>query len=164
MLVYDEPEPGDATRGHLTALRNAVAFANGTRFPQDSNYHVDARGFAAYELWIQAIESGVAAPRHSQYHAFELKALRAHAAAYLRELVGIFPDAASDLAVGAAHYDQLVEVSARLHDFCHEHGDAETFPDDTGAEAAAMVTAALQAERDAIACIEAALEVLPKSP
>jgi hypothetical protein len=160
VLVYDEPEPGDATGAHLTALRNAIAFANGTRFPGDSNYHVDARGFAAYELWRDAVESGVAAPKHSQYHAFELKVLRSHAAAYLRELVHVFPAVAVKLEEGAAHYDRLVETSARLHDFCGEYREADVFPEDTGTEAAAIVTAVLQAERDAIASIEAALAAL----
>lgn len=160
VLVYEKLEPSDGRDAHLRALRNAVAFANGTRFPEDSNYHVDARGFAAYELWRDAVESGVAAPKHSQYHAFELKVLRGHAAAYLRELVDIFPAVAADLEESAAHYDRLVETSTRLHDFCGEYRDAEVFPDDTGAEAATMVTAALQAERDAVASIEAALAAL----
>ncbi len=102
----------------------------------------------------------MAAPKHSQYHAFELKALRAHAAMYLRELVHVFPTVAGKLEEGATHYDRLVETSARLHDFCGEYRDAETLPEDTGAEAAALVTSALQAERDAIACIEGTLTAL----
>ena len=165
VLVYDGPEPVDAKGTHLTALRNAVAFANGTRFePEDILYPADARGFAAYGLWREAIESGVAAPKHSQYHAGELRAFRGHAASYLRELVDIFPDVAADLEAGAAHYDRLIETSAKLHDFCAGYRDAEVFPEDTGVEAAAMVAAALQAERDAIARIEAALAVLDESP
>ena len=46
-------------------LRNAVAFAKGTRYdPSEAAYDVDARGFAAYELWSEALESDRKAVAH----------------------------------------------------------------------------------------------------
>ena len=169
VLVYDRPQRGDPRNVHVKALQHAVAFANGTGYdPKGAAFHVDARGFAAYELWREAIETGARAPdqRHpksagpvgdSDYHAGELKALRGYAAAYLRELVDVFPTAASELGKAAADYDQVVDVSARLSALCGKAKEAGGFSADTRAEASDLITAALQAERAAIASIEAVL-------
>ena len=63
VLVYDRPQPGDPRNVHVKALQHAVAFANGTGYdPKGAAFHVDARGFAAYELWREAIETGASAP------------------------------------------------------------------------------------------------------
>ena len=164
VLVYDHPEPVSTLSAHVKALQNAVAFGNGTRYdPKEPTYQVDARGFAAYELWREAIESGAAAPKHSHYHSGELRVLRGYAAAYLRELVDIFPVAASELGKAGAHYDHVVEASDRLHTLCSRANDAGGFTADTRVEASDLVTAALQAERDAIASIEAALALVDES-
>ena len=164
VLVHDKPEPVDATRTHVKALRNAVAFAKGARYdPKHAPYPVDARGFAAYQLWREAIESGVAAAGHSQHHAEVLGAMRRNAAAYLRELIEVFPAAASDLQQAAGHYDRLVETSNTLHDLCGKAKDAGAFSDDARAEARDLVTAALEADRDAIGRIEATLAALEES-
>ena len=164
VLVYDKPEPVDATRTHVKALRNAVAFAKGVRYdPKHAPYPVDARGFAAYQLWSEAIESGVATPEYSQSHAGQLGPMRRNAAAYLRELIKVFPAAASDLQQAAGHYDRLVETSNTLHDLCGKAKDAGAFSDDARAEARDLVTAALEADKDAIGRIEAALEALEES-
>ncbi|MBT3269278.1 sigma-70 family RNA polymerase sigma factor [Candidatus Poribacteria bacterium] len=164
VLVYDGPAPVNVTGTHAKALQNAVALADGTRFErQDLSYRVDAHGFAAIELWREAIESGVATPGHSQYHAGELRGFRGHAAAYLRELVDVFPAAAADLTAGAEHYDRLIETSTTLHDLCGAAKDAGGFSDEARAEARDLVTAALQSDRAAITSIEAALAVLDES-
>ncbi len=124
---------------------------------------MDARGHAAYELWREAIESGVAVAGYSQYHAVRLRVFRRHAAGYLRELVDLLPSAATDLREAAGHYDRLVETAAALHDLCDEAEDAGGFSDDARSEAAGLITAALDADRAAIDSIEAALAVLDGS-
>ncbi|MBT3265505.1 hypothetical protein HN371_00055, partial [Candidatus Poribacteria bacterium] len=162
VLVYDEPAPADVTTTHTTALENAVDLANGTRWFRETR--PDAMGLAAYELWRDAFASDEVSPRHSAIHAEMLMAFRQHAAAYLREIVAILPDAAPALEQAATRYDHEIETLGRLHDLCGKAADAGGFSGDGRAEAAAMVTAALQAERDAIASIEAALAVLDESP
>lgn len=164
VLVYDGPEPVDAKSAHFRALQNAVAFANDTRWPPATGHHsADARGLTAYPLWREAIESGDAAPEFSQYHAYDLTVFRGHAAAYLRELLTVFPAAASDLQEAAGYYDRLVATATALHDLCAAAKDAGGFSDDARAEAVGLVTAALEAERDAIASIQTAIAVLDES-
>ena len=151
VLVYDGREPDATTDVHIRALQNAVAFANGTRYdPNGAAFHVDARGFAAYELWREAIETGTSAfdQRHprsvgpvgdSDYHAGELRVLRRYAAAYLRELVDIFPAAAADLERAARHYDQVVDASARLSALCGREKEVGVFSADARIEASALI-------------------------
>ena len=165
VLVYDGPEPADTTRVHATALRNAIAFANGTRYdPNETTYHVDARGFAAIELWGQAIESGAADPELARYQIWELRELREFAAAYLRELVAILPVSAIELERGANHYDRVVTSADRLHTLCKRARDVGRFEADIRAEARGLVTVALQSERDAIGSIEAAILLVEETP
>ncbi|MBT3269925.1 hypothetical protein HN371_22450 [Candidatus Poribacteria bacterium] len=162
VLVFDPPgESVEVAETHLRALRNAVAFAKDTRWPTTTGHHRgEARGLAAYPLWRDAFESGEAEPGYSQYHAHDLQVFRGHAAAYMRELVEVFPAAASLLQQAAGQYDRLVDTATTLHDRCAAAKDAGGFSEDARAEAAGLVTAALQAERDAIASIQAALAVL----
>ncbi|MEO2006569.1 MAG: hypothetical protein ABGY41_21020, partial [Candidatus Poribacteria bacterium] len=167
VLVYGEPAPVDAINTHIKALRNAVAFADGTRVDphevHSRDYRVDAHGFAAYKLWRDALQSETALAKWSRSPAYCLGKSREHAAAYLRELVDVFPDAASDLEAAAAHYTPESEALDRLHDLCRKADEAGGFSADTRAEARDLVTAALQADRDAIGRIQAALEVLEES-
>jgi hypothetical protein len=165
VLVYDGPAPVDARSTHLTALQNAVAFAGDTRWPPATGHHRgELRGLDAYGLWREAIESGDAAPEFSQHHAYDLQRLRGHAAAYLRELVDVFPAAAANLQEAAGHYDQLVDTTTTLAVLCADARDAGGFSNDTRAEAAALITTALEADRTAIASIEVAIAVLDESP
>ena len=65
VMVYDGPSDVAERTTHRTALRNAVAFAKGTRYdPSEACYDVDARRFAAYELWQEALESDRKAVAH----------------------------------------------------------------------------------------------------
>ena len=84
------------------------------------------------------------------------------AAAYLRELGELFPTAANQLKEAAAHYDREIAVVHELDDLSREAEEAGGFTAETRADAQELVTAALQAERDAIADIEAALAILGK--
>ena len=52
--------------------------------PSEAVYAVDARGFAAYELWSEALESEDVSPFHSHFHARIIRASRQGAAGYLR--------------------------------------------------------------------------------
>ena len=165
VLVFDRPEESvEVPETHLRALRNAVAFAENTRWaPATGHHRGDARGLAAYPLWREAFESGEAEPEYSQYHAHDLQVFRGHAAAYLRELVEVFPAAASTLQEAAEHYDRLVEIATTLHDLCAAARDEGRLSDDARVEAARLVTAALDADRSAIARIAAALATLEES-
>ncbi len=164
VLVYDGSMPVDSMDTHVTALRNAVAVANGTRRDTERGIHkADAQGFAAYELWRAAIESGVADPKHTLNHARELVAWRGYAAAYLRELAEIFPNARSNLEDGASHYDNLIETAAKLQAFCEPLVESKTFSKSTRSVAANLVTNLLGAERKAIQAIEEVLKVLNES-
>ena len=164
MLVYDGPETVDEALVHVWSLRNAVAFANGTRYdPKESTYHVDARGFAALELWGEALKSGTADPELARYQNRELRELRGYAAAYLREIVGIFPAAASELEKAAEQYDGVVEVTNRLHALCEKAKESGEFRADAGVEARNLVAVALQAEREAIVGIKATLALVEET-
>ena len=161
VMIYDKPTMADEKRTHLTALRNAVAFANGRRYdPASAVYEIDANGFAAYELWREALASEEASPHHSQFHARILRARRLAAAAYLRELVTIFPEAADALETGATHYDREFEAADPLHELCDAAHQAKTFSAADRARASELVADALRADRDAVAQIEAALRIL----
>ena len=164
VLVYDGPKPGDSTGVHIEALKNAVAFANGTRYnPRQSTCFVDARGFAAIELWGEAVVSGAADPELARYQIWELTELRGFAAAYLRELMGIFPVAAQELGQGASRYDRVVESAERLQRLCIDAFHARGFSPEARAEALELVRSVLHSERGAVASIEAALSLVEES-
>ncbi|MBT5536555.1 hypothetical protein HOK31_26065, partial [Candidatus Poribacteria bacterium] len=164
VLVCDAVDQVDAASVHANTLRNAVGLANGTRFgPQDIGYRVDATGFAAYELWGEALASGAAPAKKSGRHAWELRIAREHAAAYLRELVDVFADATPELQEAATHYDREVETLRELEHLSGVAEEAGGFTEDTGAEARDLLTAALQADRDAITKVAAAIAVFEAS-
>ena len=164
VLVYEERKPGDSTAVHIEALKNAVDFANGTRYdPMESTYFVDARGFAAIELWGEAVVSGAADPELARYQIWELTELRGFAAAYLRELMGIFPVAAQELGQGASRYDRVVESAEWLQRLCIDAFHARGFSAEARADALELVRTALHSERGAVASIEAALSLVEES-
>ena len=173
VLVYDGSEQVDVPSTHVKALRNAVAFANGTRYDTDkAPIKVDARGLAAFELWRDAIDSGASpdpGQRHprshgivkdTQSHAGVLTSLRRYAAAYLRDLTDVFPVAASELESAAGHYDRVAEASGKLYSVCERSVPADEFTDNARAEVSRLISTAHQAERDAIAGVKAALALI----
>ena len=164
VLVYDSSISVDPLDTHITALRNAVAFANGTRWDSEKSKHkADALGFAAYELWGSAIESGVAEPKHSHNHARELVNWRQHAATYLRELATIFPKAGSQLKIGADHYEHLIETAKTFQGLCEPIIKEKVFPIEIGSKVADLVTTMMDAEHKAIQAITDALVLLDRS-
>ena len=169
VLIYDPTKKVDAARVNAGALRNAVAFAKGTRFTSEGyKYPVDARGFAALELWRDEIASGAPIPAQqspksegffadSQYNSNELRFIRHYAAEYCRELVDLFPSTASNLEGAASHYDLVSAAASKLAlVFLRAEDAGELAPSDR-MKASGLISKALQAERDAIANIEAAL-------
>jgi len=173
VLVYDGSEQGDVPSTHIKALRNAIAFANGTRYDADkAPIKVDARGFAAFELWRDVMDSGARpdpGQRHprsqgivkdTRSHAGVLASLRRYAAAYLRELTEVFPVAASELRSAAGHYIRVSKAAGKLHAICERAGDADILADGARAEASRLISTALQAERDAIEGVKAALALI----
>lgn len=66
LVGYDVSQETYTIRRHSGEIRVrfdeiAVAFAHGTAYdPQEVHFHVDARGFDAYELWQQAVVSAIA--------------------------------------------------------------------------------------------------------
>ena len=164
VMVYDGPSEIDEGTTHRTALRNAVASANGTRYdPSEAVYDVDARGFAAYELWSEALESEDVSPFHSHFHARIIRASRQGAAGYLRELVAVFPEAGDELNAAAAQYERELEALEPLYGICHTAKHEDNFPEDARARARALIAEALDADRKAVAHIEAALTILDRS-
>ncbi|MDE3001401.1 MAG: hypothetical protein OXU79_20175 [Gemmatimonadota bacterium] len=164
VMAYDGPSEIDERTTHRAALRNAVAFANGTRYdPSEAAYDVDARGFAAYELWHEALESEDVSPFHSHFHARILRASRQGAAGYLRELVDVFPEAGGELNAAAARYERELEALEALYEICHTAKHEDNFPANARARARALIAEALEADRKAVAHIEAALSILDTS-
>jgi beta-lactamase regulating signal transducer with metallopeptidase domain len=169
VLIYDPQKRVDAKNLHVKALRNAIKFGNGVAYePYARSYPVDARGFAAFELWRDAITSGAPIPEQhapksggiindSHYHSGELKILRRYAATYLRELVDIFPVATSELEKAASHYDRVVEASTSLMAVFDRAKKAKELTPEARSEASNLIAVALQGERGAIAAIGTAL-------
>ena len=172
MLIYDPSKARNKEATHLSALKNAIRFAYGTRFENQAHpYSVDARGFAAFELWRDAIESGAPIPKQrapgsggiikdSRYNSEELRELRKYAATYCRELVDTFPAASRELGAAASKYDRVVEAADGLMSIFDKAKESGEFTSDARAEAAGLIGEALNAERQAIARIENSLGTL----
>ena len=127
---------------------------------REAAYNVDARGFAAYELWHEALEAEDVSPFHSHSHARILRASRQGAAGYLRELVHVFPEAGGELNAAAARYERELKALEPLYDICHTAKHEDDFPEDARVRARALIAEALEADRKAVAQIEAALTIL----
>ena len=160
VMVLGEEKPLDRMALEVKSLEHAVAFAHGTRFNlKEAPYTVDAVGFAAYELWKQALENGDVEVGFTEHAAWILWEMRENAAAYLREIADRFPEASSRaLSDAAAFYDEEIEAIVKLVNICKEN---ENFTKSKKREAVAILNAALDAERKAIEKIEATLAALP---
>ena len=121
------------------------------------------RGFAAYELWQEALGSEDVSPVHSHFHARILRASRQGAEGCLRELVAVFPEAGDELNAAAAQYERELDALEPLYEICHAANHDDNFPADARAKARALIAEALEADRKAVAHIEAALAILDAS-
>lgn len=160
VIVLRDPQPVDPRQVALQSLRQAVEYAQGRRYqPEKACYAVDALGFAAYELWQEAFQSGTADARHAPDHARQLRWLRTQAAAYLREISGAMPEESRPaLAQAASWYDAEAEALVKLEEKCQEGAAQGSFTAVLAQEAAQHLGAALDAERKAIGHLEATLE------
>ena len=174
-MVLAKKKPFDRMALEVKSLEHAVAFAHGTRFDlEDAPYTVDAVGFAAYELWKQALESGDVDVGFTEYAAWNLWEMRENAAAYLREITDRFPKVPSRaLSDAALFYDEEIKAIVKLVNICKEHESFTTLKRQEAVEvlksfttlkrqrAVEALNAALDAEKKAIGKIEEALAALP---
>lgn len=166
LKMWEGESPEDAEEIHRSALRHAVEFANGTRFTDENFVMADGRqarpyGFAAYETWRDAFDSPEIGVHHSAHHTRMLQYRREAAAAYMRELVGIFPDAKAPLETAAAHYDNELQSVQPLFELCDTVARGKRQPtDEERSDAQRLIGAALAADRAAVGQIELALTQL----
>ena len=162
--VYQQPSVADERETHLTALQNGVCFAHQTRFAPDDDRNAKRRarphGFAAYELWRKAFELEDVPLETSRHHAETVKGRRLSAAAYLRDLVTVFPETAGELEAAAGNYDRELESLNPLYDLCAAAKEKEMWSAEDREEAQRLIDVALAAEKEAISQIEAALKIL----
>ncbi len=124
------------------ALDQAIEYAEGKRFDPPSGCNpVDAIGFAAYELWKDALMRGNADPRTSLGHASFLGWARRQATTFLKEL---------DRSDAAEHYDEEVAALGLLEEVCRAASGRGRFESSEVCAAARHVDDALLAERKAI--------------
>ncbi len=156
VIVLGAPQPVDPEQVAVQSLRQAVAFAQGRRYkPGEACYSVDALGFAAYELWQEAFQTGIVDVRFAPDHARQLRWLREQAAAYLREINAVMPEKSRPaLERAAACYDAEVEVLAELEALCRQGAEAGAFSPAMAQEAVKHLDKALDIERRAIEQIE----------
>lgn len=161
MHVYVRPSTADERTTHRTALRTAVAIAHSTRYAADDARNANRRamphGFAAYAVWRKAFESEDVPANTTHHHLEMLMWRRVAAATYLRELAGFFPAAAEPLETAATHYDHEMDSLHPLHALCDTACERQAWHAEDRAEARSLIGDALQADREAIASIEAAL-------
>ena len=165
VIVFgDHTSPNEKTIT-IAALKDAVAYANGTRYDKDvCCYPVAGVGFAAYEVWRNALAAGLPNPRSVRNNANELKHNRQNAAEFLRESTAHVnaPDApvAQALSDAAACYDMEVAVLTELRNIARAACETDEFSEAQRRETVSNVAAALEADRLAIRHIESALEML----
>ena len=85
---------------------------------------------------------------------------RTAAAAYMRELVEIFPEATQALETAASHDDLEVGLIDGLHEIIRIARKKEAITDDERVEVRRLLDEALAADRNAVAQIEVVLKIL----
>lgn len=166
VIVYDRPSTADERETHLTALRNAVAYAHAERYAEGDERNANRRamphGFAAYSVWQHAFKSADVPVNGTHHHLEMLMYRRVAAAIYLRELCSILPEAAEQLETAAVNYDREMESLNPLHDLCDAACEREAWLAQDRDKARQLIEDALESDREAIVCIEAALITLGK--
>lgn len=148
VITPGEAKPVDQAAVRRRSLTQAVDYAEGTRFdPASGSYPVDAIGFAAYEMWKEAILRGEADPQHASGHASYLSWARRQAAEFVREL---------NLGDAAEHYATEVEALRRLEEVCRRASEEGSFRSERISDAARLLDEALLAERQAVQRLKAA--------
>jgi hypothetical protein len=126
------------------ALKRAVSMAKGEIGRADE---ADASGVAALELWVKVLKDGhLAGAGNAAY----LQRARGWAAQFLRDIAGDFvEETRKSLLQAAEHYDRVSAAAGKLQEAI-KAGRRE--------DAAAALESCLQAERQAIAGLEASLK------
>ena len=162
VIVFGDHTPPDERAVTMDALEDAVSYANGTHYDKDiCCYPVAAVGFAAYEVWREALVTGLSDAASVRHNAGELKFNRQQAAEFLREVVNLFKaPVAQVLSDGAACYDMEVAALTDVRDIARAAYEAGEFQEAQRREAISGIGAALAAEKLAIGHIRSALDVL----
>jgi hypothetical protein len=142
VIVPVEPEPADLQQVAIQSLKHAVAFAHGDRYDMANIcYPTDALGFAAYELWLDSFQTENVDPHFASVH----------------------DDANQALHAAITFYEEEVHVLDQLTEICQRAATHSGFTASLLQEATGSLQAALEADRNAIMDIEAALAVLQVS-
>lgn len=159
VMVLGEKKKYDQRKLVVRSLANAIAYANGTRYDlEDAPYKVDAVGFAAYQLWKQAVEKADVDIGFTEHSAWILWEMRENAAAFLREIYKHFPKDSSPILFNAAEiYDTEIKSIVKLINLCKEN---DSFTKNTRQIAVELIDAALESEKKAIKKIEQALRLI----
>ena len=162
-IVFGDHTAPDEIAVAVAALADAVSYAEDIHYDKDRCcYPVAAVGFAAYELWREALIKGLPDTRSVRNNASELKFNRQQAAEFLRESTGLFnAPVAQALSDAAACYDMEVAALAEVRNLARAaHEEAGEFSAAQMRETSAAVAAALEADRLAVGHIKAALAML----
>ncbi len=162
VIVFGDHTPPDEQAIVTAALVDAVTYANGTYYDKDTCcYPVAAVGFAAYEVWRDALVAGLPDTRSVRNNANELKLNRQNAALFLRESAELFDTpVAQTLSDASACYDMEVAVLTEVRNLARAAYEAGKFSPAHRRETIAGVAAALEADKLAIRHIESALKML----
>lgn len=166
--ILKEVKPDTDRALYLESLRNAVAFAEGTQysdatFKDSKGKQHKPYGFAAYETWKAAFESGEKLgrePDRQRWNAVMLRNKRTAARDYLKEMVKELPEAGDHLEAGANYYDEELAVVAELLALLDGARRQETFSPEQRTEAGRLIGEALAVEKRAVGEIRKAVEVL----
>lgn len=163
--IWEGDAVADVKAIHEMALRNAVAFAHGTRFTDEHFVLPDGRqarpyGFAAYDTWLEAFDSPEIPAQESAQHAHTLRYRRQAAAEYVRGLTDVFPTAAGALEAAASHYERESSATVLLAELCEGAAQRKGFTAEERTEAQQLVRGALAADLEAVAHLEEALSLL----
>lgn len=162
VIVFGDHTPPDEKTIATAALKDAVAYADGTRYDKDvCCYPVAAVGSAAYEVWRDALVAGLPDTRSVRNNANELKHNRQNAAEFLRESTAYFDaPVAQALSDAAACYDMEIAVLTEVRNIARAAYEASEFSAAQKRATVSNVAAALEADKLAIRHIESALEML----
>lgn len=162
VIVFGEHTPPDERALAKVTLEEAVAYANGTRYDKDACcYPVAGVGFAAYEVWRDALAKGLPDTRSIRSNASELKFNRQSAALFLRETMSHCDDAVAQvLSDAAACYDMEVAALGEVRNAARAAYEDGEYTSIHQRQVLSGVSAALAADKLAIGHIESALAMM----
>jgi hypothetical protein len=159
VITFDEHTPPDEKAVTRTTIEEAVTYANGTRYDKDvCCYPVAGVGFAAYEVWRDALLAGLPDAKAVRNNANELKLNRQNAAEFLRESAhALDGDIAQSLSDAAACCDMEVAVLNEVRNTARDAHESGEFTPEQRRTCISGIAAALEADKLAINHIKTAL-------